>query len=94
MQRNSHLPRVEIVYCTRCRFLLRAAWIAQELLATFAERLGEVALVPGAGGVLEVRLGDETLYSRKTMGEVDPTALKRAVRDRVAPDMRIGHEEP
>ncbi len=93
MKDNSHLPRVTIAYCTRCRFLLRAAWIAQELLATFADRLGEVALVPGTGGVLEVRLGDEMLYSRKTMGELDLTALKRAVRDRVAPEMRIGHED-
>ena len=40
-------PRVEIVYCTQCRWLLRAAWMAQELLTTFADELGEVA--PGAG---------------------------------------------
>lgn len=94
MGEGSHLPRVEIVYCTRCRFLLRAAWIAQELLTSFSDQLGEVALVPGAGGVLEVRLGDEILYSRKTMGELDLMALKRALRDRVAPDVRVGHEEP
>jgi len=28
-------PRVEIEYCTGCRFLPRAAWLAQELLTTF-----------------------------------------------------------
>ena len=42
-----HTPRVEIRYCVKCRWLLRAAWTAQELLTTFAEELGEVALVPG-----------------------------------------------
>ena len=40
-------PRVEIEYCTKCRWLLRAGWTAQELLTTFPDELGEVALVPG-----------------------------------------------
>jgi selT/selW/selH-like putative selenoprotein len=50
-------PRVEIEYCTQCRWLLRAAWMAQELLTT----LGEVALQPGRGGVFEVRVDGETI---------------------------------
>jgi selenoprotein W-related protein len=40
-------PRVAITYCRQCQWLLRAAWMAQELLSTFAEDLGEVALLPG-----------------------------------------------
>jgi selenoprotein W-related protein len=40
-------PRVQIEYCTQCRWLLRAAWMAQELLTTFQDELGEVALLPG-----------------------------------------------
>ena len=47
--KNSH--RVEIEYCTQCRFILRAGWMAQELLMTFAGELGEVALIPGQGGI-------------------------------------------
>ena len=39
-------PRVAITYCRQCNWLLRAAWMAQELLSTFAEDLGEVALLP------------------------------------------------
>ena len=61
-------PRLEIEYCTQCRWLLRAAWTAQELLTTFGVRLGEVALVPGTGGVFRVRLDDELLWSRKERG--------------------------
>jgi len=38
-------PRLEITYCTQCRWLLRAGWTAQELLTTFPADLGEVALV-------------------------------------------------
>jgi len=48
-------PRIEVEYCTQCRWLLRAAWMAQELLTTFEAEIGEVALRPGHGGVFEVR---------------------------------------
>ena len=54
-------PRVEIRYCTQCRFMLRAAYLAQELLTTFEQELGEVALVPGSGGIFEVTLDGETV---------------------------------
>ena len=47
--------RVEIEYCARCGFLPRATWLAQELLNTFSLELRELALVPGQGGILEVR---------------------------------------
>jgi len=62
------LPRVEIEYCTQCRWLLRAAWMAQELLTTFEGELGEVALVPGAGGVFDVRVQGEIFFSRAAQG--------------------------
>ena len=61
-------PRVEIHYCTQCRWLLRAAWYAQELLITFEASLGEVALVPGTGGIFEVRLEGGTIWSRGEAG--------------------------
>lgn len=86
-------PTVAIEYCPRCRWLARAAWLAQELLATFEAELGAVALVPSAEpGAFEVRLGDETLFSRRAAGRhVDATELKRLVRDRVAPGRDLGH---
>nr|WP_235735846.1 Rdx family protein [Nocardioides alcanivorans] len=42
-------PRIEITYCTQCKWLLRAQWYAGELLQTFADEVGEVALVPATG---------------------------------------------
>jgi selenoprotein W-related protein len=39
-------PRITITYCRQCNWLLRAAWMAQELLSTFSDDLGEVALRP------------------------------------------------
>lgn len=86
-------PRIEIEYCTGCRWLLRAAWVGQELLSTFEQDLGEVALVPGQeGGVFEVRLDGETLWSRKATGRFpEAKELKQIVRDRIAPDRDLGH---
>jgi selenoprotein W-related protein len=49
-------PMIEITYCRLCGWGLRAGWVAQELLTTFAEELGSVTLTPDAtGGVFEVR---------------------------------------
>ena len=91
MQRK---PRVEIVYCTQCRWLLRAAWMAQELLTTFAEELGEVALAPGSGGVFEVRAEEELVWSREREGRFpEIKELKQLIRDRVAPGKELGHTD-
>jgi selenoprotein W-related protein len=87
-------PRLEITYCTQCRWLLRAGWTAQELLTTFPADLGEVALVPGTGGVFTVRLDDDLLWDRKEQGGFpELTRLKQLVRDRVAPDRSLGHSD-
>ncbi len=87
-------PRLEIEYCTQCRWLMRAAWTAQELLTTFVDDLAEVALVPGKGGVFEVRLDGETLWSRSGAGRfAEITELKQLVRDRVAPGRSLGHSD-
>ena len=87
-------PRIEIEYCTQCRWLLRAGWTAQELLTTFPAELGEVALVPGSGGVFDIRVDGETIWSRKAEGGFpDLPELKRLVRDRVALSRHLGHTE-
>jgi selenoprotein W-related protein len=87
-------PRLEIEYCTQCRWLLRAGWTAQELLTTFPGELGEVALVPGTGGVFEIRLDEETIWSRREQhGFPDLADLKRLVRDRIAPGRHLGHSD-
>ena len=55
---------VEIHYCTQCRWLLRAAWMAQELLTTFDGELARLTLVPGQGGIFEVHADGERVWSR------------------------------
>ncbi len=56
---------IEIEYCTQCRWLLRSAWLAQELLTTFERDLQRVSLMPGSGGIFEIRLNGELLFSRQ-----------------------------
>ena len=86
--------RVEIKYGTQCRWLLRAAWMAQELLTTFDSGIGEVALVPGTGGVFEVRIDGELIFSRAEAGRFpESKELKQLVRDRIAPEMPLGHSD-
>ncbi len=88
-------PRIEIEYCRQCRWQLRAGWMAQELLATFESELGEVALVPGTGGIFEVRLDGRTIWSRKEESRFpELKELKQRVRDRIAPGKDLGHSEP
>ncbi|WP_265523516.1 SelT/SelW/SelH family protein [Oerskovia flava] len=86
--------RVEITYCTQCRWMLRATWVAQELLTTFGTRLSEVALVPGTGGVFRVVVGDDVVWDRGVEGGFpEIPVLKQLVRDRVAPGLALGHTD-
>ncbi|MFO1351703.1 MAG: SelT/SelW/SelH family protein [Gammaproteobacteria bacterium] len=88
------LARVAITYCTQCQWLLRAAWMAQELLSTFTTELGEVALRPGTGGVFDVHVDDDLVWSRAARGRFpDIKELKQLVRDRVAPGKALGHTD-
>ena len=85
-------PRVAITYCRQCGWLLRAAWLAQELLSTFAEDLGEVALIPGTGGVFAVECEGVLVWERvRDGGFPDARALKQRVRDVIDPTRDLGH---
>lgn len=85
-------PRIAITYCTQCHWLLRAAWMAQELLSTFGTDLAEVALRPGTGGTFAITYDDALIWERKRDGGFpDSRELKRRVRDRLAPSRDLGH---
>ena len=86
-------PRVSITFCTQCHWMLRAAWMAQELLSTFGTDLGEVALIPGD----RRRLLDQGRRRRDLGAQArrrvfpDVKALKGRVCDRLDPDRDLGH---
>jgi selenoprotein W-related protein len=90
----SERPRIAIVYCTQCNWLLRAAWMAQELLSTFEQDIREVVLIPSSGGIFEIRVNDMLLWERKRDGGFpDARELKQRVRDMVWPDRDLGHSD-
>lgn len=85
-------PVLSITYCTQCNWLLRSAWMAQEVLQTFSLEMGAVTLVPGTGGIFEITLDGVLIWERKRDGGFpDVKALKQLVRDRIDPDRDLGH---
>ena len=84
--------RIEIEYCVQCRWLLRASWIAQEILSTFDGDVVALTLKPGTGGVFNVSLDGAPLWSRKQQGRFpEITELKQMLRDRIDPARDLGH---
>jgi len=87
------MHKVEIEYCDRCRWLTRAAWMAQELLSTFSEELNAVVLMPAkTGGKFEIRHNQKTIWSREKQKRFpEITELKQLLRDEIAPGKSLGH---
>ncbi|EWS81780.1 hypothetical protein BF93_14795 [Brachybacterium phenoliresistens] len=87
-------PRIVITYCTQCRWLLRAQWYQGELLQTFEQEAGEIALVPATGGVFRIDVDGAHVWNRKRDGGFpDISELKRRVRDLIAPGRSLGHAD-
>jgi selenoprotein W-related protein len=86
-------PLVTITYCTGCNWLLRAGWMAQELLQTFQTDLGGVTLVPGeTGGVYEIAVDGRVIWERKRDGGFpDAKEIKSRLRDVIEPEKDLGH---
>ena len=88
--------RIVISYCQGCKWLLRSAYFAQELLTTFDNgELREVALSPApVAGTWTVSVDEQVVWDRKADGGFpEAKILKRRVRDIVSPDASIGHSD-
>ena len=103
-QAEARLPKVSIEYCSRCNWMLRSAWLSQELLTTFNGTLAEVSLVPNHEGsgtfvcTLVTADGDdvteEIIWDRKEEGSFpEAKALKQKVRDVLDPSRDLGHSD-
>ncbi|WP_217477166.1 SelT/SelW/SelH family protein [Stutzerimonas stutzeri] len=87
-------PVIVITYCTQCQWLLRAAWLAQELLSTFGEDLGTVALAPASGGTFHISCNGKQIWERKRDGGFpEAKELKQRVRDEIDPQRDLGHND-
>ena len=88
-------PTVSIEYCPKCGWLLRATWLAQELLTTFSEERLSVLLRPAeVAGRFTIILGEEVIWDRKQEGRFpEPKEIKQIVRDFIAPEKSLGHSD-
>ena len=88
-------PSITIEYCPKCGWLLRAAYMAQEILSTFADDVYSVNLQPSElAGTYRISVNDETLFDRKREGRFpEIKELKQLIRDKVAPGKSLGHSD-
>ena len=89
------LPVITVEYCPKCGWMLRAAYMAQELLTTFSGHLHGVLLRPSdVEGRYTIFCDDENLFDRKVAGRFpEIKELKQLVRDRIAPGLSLGHSD-
>ena len=66
---------ITITYCSQCNWMLRASWMAQELLHTFS---------------IDVD-GQQIWERKQDGGFPDAAELKRRVRDVCFPEKPLGH---
>lgn len=58
---------ISIEYCTSWGYLGRAVALARKLLTEHKNDLENVTIIPSTGGVFEVKLDDELLFSKKEL---------------------------
>lgn len=88
-------PTINIEYCPKCHWLLRAAYMAQEFLTTFEEDLFSVNLIPSlVSGRFIISINEQKIFDRKEYGGFpEIKELKQLVRDVVAPGKSLGHTD-
>ena len=88
-------PTITIEYCPKCGWLLRAAYMAQEMLTTFNGDIRSVTLQPSEiGGAFYISVNDEIIFNRKESGNFpEIKKIKQLVRDKVNPEKNLGHAD-
>lgn len=75
---------VMIEYCAPCEYLPQAVQLAHHLLFDFQGYIQELRLVPGTGGIFDVHIGGEKVYSNANNETFPGTdAMKDAFRTRL-----------
>ncbi|MDF2517823.1 MAG: SelT/selW/selH selenoprotein [Sphingobacterium sp.] len=88
-------PVIEIEYCPKCNWMLRAAYMSQEILSSFTDDIHGVLLIPSEiSGRYTIRIDGEEIFDRKRAGRFpEIKELKQLIRDIVAPSKSLGHSD-
>jgi selenoprotein W-related protein len=76
--------------------MLRASWLAQEILTTFSKEIDSVSLKPAheKSGLFEILIDDNLVWCRKRDdGFPQPKELKQRIRDLICPNRNLGHSD-
>jgi len=94
MGTKSKTYKIGIQFCTQCAWLPRASWMMQEILTTFQGEVISVTLTPKSGGIFEIFLDKEKIYSRSDFGGfLDIKDVKKLIRDKISPGKNLGHTD-
>ena len=58
---------IEIVYCSSWNYAPRATSLVADILDEFQPAIESIKLVPSTGGVFEVSIDDELIFSKKKL---------------------------
>ena len=58
---------IEIIYCTSWNYAPRATSLVADILDEFQPVIESIRLVPSTGGVFEVSVDDELIFSKKKL---------------------------
>lgn len=58
---------ISIEYCTEWGYLERAVALSNNLLSEHQNSLSQLILIPSSGGVFEITLGDDLIFSKKKL---------------------------
>ena len=88
-------PVVTIEYCPKCGWMLRAAYMAQEILSTFTDDVEGVLLKPSEiNGRYTIYIREKTIFDRRDAGRFpEIKELKQLVRDEINPGKDLGHSD-
>ncbi len=88
-------PTITIEYCPKCNWLLRAAYMAQEILTTFNDDVKGVLLQPAeVAGRYTIYIDGTKVFDRKEAGGfIEIKQLKQLIRDVVNPNKSLGHSD-
>lgn len=88
-------PVITIEYCPKCGWMLRSAYMAQELLTTFTGDIKGILLQPSdISGHFSIHINEEKIFDRSTEGRFpEIKELKQLIRDIVNPGKSLGHTD-
>ena len=77
---------ITITYCTSWGYVGRAVALARTLLNEHKNNIGTVNLVPASGGILEVELDGEMIFSKKELDRYpEKEEVEDLIREKLAP---------